>query len=124
MANVSLSKIIFTNISYDLDIEDSEQFSLEVKNEISLKLPKDTSDNSFLLVFETSVVEPEHNYLKIIIKANAFFDSDEKLSSYDNVVKSECFPVVFKTIAQKIDQILEILDYPRLNIKANTSDKN
>lgn len=122
MVKATLSKLIFTKISYDLDIEEKKEFGLEVKNKITLGIPKSGDDNSFLLVIETSVVEPEHNYINILIKSNAFFNCGEKPSSYDDVV-NDCFPTVFKQIAEKIDQILDVLNYPKLNISQASSNE-
>lgn len=116
MAVVTMKKIVFTNVSFDLDIEGTREFNLEVKNEISLKVPKDEIDKTFLLVFETTLTDPEHNYMNINVKANVIFDCDEKLSSYDDVVKNNCFVPAFKEIVNKIDQILETMNYPKLNI--------
>lgn len=124
MENVTLEKIVFTNISYNLNVESVTEFHLELKNEISLKTHKDETNNSFLLVFETSVFDPENDYINIKIKANAFFECSEKLSFYDDVVKDICFPIVFKEISEKIDKILEILDYPKLHMTYNDSNNN
>lgn len=107
-----------------MNLEEAEDFNLEIRTELNLRTPIDEQDKSFLLVIQTSVIEPEHNYVKISFKANAYFESKEKLLSYDDVVKNEGFPIAFEKISQKIDEILEILDYPKLNMFENMPTDN
>ncbi len=124
MANVNLEKLIVTNISYDLNTEDAKEFSLEVKNEMSLKVHTNEDSNRFLLEFVTSIVEPKNNYINISVRANAFFQANEKITAYDDIVKDQCFPIVFDELSKTIDQILEILGYPKLKLGATSTDEN
>lgn len=116
MANANLSKLIITNISYDINVKEANDLNLEVKNELTLKFPQDIETNGFLLVFDISITEPKNKRINISVKANAFFDCDKKLDSYDELVANECFPIVFNRLSEKIDAILETLEYPKLNI--------
>lgn len=116
MANVSLSNLVVTNISYNIDVKEDSDLQLEVKNELTLKFPQDIETNNFLLVFDISITEPKNKQINISVKANAFFNCDEKLDSYDDVVNNICFPIAFEQLSQKIDSILEVLNYPKLNI--------
>ncbi len=122
MADIKLVKIIFTHVSYDMNVENAKHFSLEVKNQIGLKVPKDENDTSFMMVVNMTAIEPENNIIKINIKANAIFSSDEKITSYDKIFDDICFPLVYKEISDKIDGILEVLEYPKLGI-ANKESK-
>lgn len=118
MENVKLINYVITNTSYDLDVEEGHEVSLEVKEEVSLKLPKDPSDTTFLLVSLTTVEDVEKKSVRIVVQANAFFDCDQKLASYDEVIQKHCFPMLFKKAAETIDKVLEALDYPKLNLKS------
>ena len=119
MAKVSLMKLVITNTSFNIDVKEENDLNLEVKNELTLKLPEDMETNSFLLVFDLSICEPKNKRINISVKANAFFKCDDKLDSYDEVITNECFPLVFELLSKKIDSILEVLDYPKLNISLN-----
>lgn len=118
MENVRLVNYVVTSTSYNLNVEEGQEVSLEVKEEISLKLPKDPSDTTFLLVSETIVEDVEEKSVNIVVKANAFFDCDQKLATYDEVVQKQCFPMLFKKAAEVIDQVLEVLNYPKLNLES------
>lgn len=116
MVEAILEKIVFTHISYDINVDEAQSFKLEIKNEFKLKVPKAVDDNSFLLMVETSIVEPEKKIIAIEIKADAYFECSEKPSSYEELIKTQCFSKIMDLLSKKVDGILEILGYPKLNI--------
>ena len=121
MANVTLENLVVTHISYNLNTEDAKEFHIEVKNEISLKVHSDEDSNRFLLEFKTSVVEPKNNYINIVVNANAFFKAEDKITAYDDIVTDQCFPLVFNKLSEIIDQILDVLGYPKLKLGVNSN---
>ena len=116
MQLIDLSNIVYTKISYEMSMEDAQSFSLEIKNELTLRLPKDADSKSFMLTINTSVVEPNKKAICIEIVANAFFEYKDQIDSFDEIIKNECFPKAFSRISDTIDQILAVLNYPKLNI--------
>lgn len=117
MENVSLLKIVVTNISYDFSIESTETINLEIRQNTRLNPPKNLEDKTIMLTSEMTICEPKNKSINILIRANAFFGFDCRPETYDEIVEKKCVPIVFEKLSEKVDEIMEVLGYPKFNLK-------
>ena len=94
---VALKNRVIESVSIHLNPDKIRKNGITLSNEgkIELRIPKEEDDLSILLVANMKIKsqEDENDFLASFV-ANFFFEIDEKLSSYDEIVTQECMPVI------------------------------
>ena len=94
---VALKNRVIESVSIHLNPDKIRKngITLSIEGKIELRIPKEEDDLSILLVANMKIKsqEDENDFLASFV-ANFFFEIDEKLSSYDEIVTQECMPVI------------------------------
>ena len=87
--------------------------TLSIEGKIELRIPKEEDDLSILLVANMKIKsqEDENDFLASFV-ANFFFEIDEKLSGYDEIVTQECMPVIQEETKKITNGFLSQMGFP------------
>ena len=112
---VALKNRVIESVSIHLNPDKIRKngITLSIEGKIELRIPKEEDDLSILLVANMKIKsqEDENDFLASFV-ANFFFEIDEKLSSYDEIVTQECMPVIQEETKNITNGFLSQMGFP------------
>ena len=112
---VALKNRVIESVSIHLNPDKIRKngITLSIEGKIELRIPKEEDDLSILLVANMKIKsqEDENDFLASFV-ANFFFEIDEKLSSYDEIVTQECMPVIQEETKKITNSFMSQMGFP------------
>lgn len=116
MNNAKILKITLNDINFKFNIDKKDSLQLKIQTESRILPPKNKYDKTALFIIEASITDTSDENIKIDIISNIIFEFDNIPEDYDEVAKDLCIPLAQNAVFEKVDDILEIMGYPKFNI--------
>lgn len=116
-AHAELKKVVVESIHIDVDSDhlQLESFALQTSGKVQLRIPKEKDDPTFLMVYilKTSAEEPTDAF-QAVIETNFFFELDQLVTDYDEIVREQCLPLIKSRQEKLMNQFLLDMGYDGL----------
>lgn len=114
--NAEIRSIKLDNILINFNVENSEEFKLEISTESRILPPKNKDDNTALYVMKAKISTPDSDQINITATAKIVFEFDEIPTNYDEAGQQLCLKKSQILIFDKIGKIMETMGYQRFEI--------
>lgn len=113
-AHAELKKVVVESIHIDVDpvYHQLESFTLQTGGKAELRISKEKDDPTFLMVYTLKTSAEEQPYaFQASIKTNFFFELDQMVTDYDEIVTEQCLPLIKSRQEELINQVLLDMGY-------------
>ncbi len=114
--NVKILKINFTDAKFKFDVTKKESLQLQIQTDSTLHLPKNNEDKTVLYTINIKMNTVDSDEIIINITADVIFELDEIPEDYNVISEETCSPMAINAVFAKMDDIIEIMGYPKFNI--------
>lgn len=108
LKNIVTQKVL---ISVDPDELERKEFSFLIDGKAELRIPKEETDASILLVSTMDMKADEnHDAFSATLVINFFFSTSEKVedkADYDEIVQKQCMPIIQTESEKLINRLLK-----------------
>lgn len=114
---VKILKINLTDAKLKFDIARKESLKLQVQTDSTLHLPKNNEDKTALYTIKIKMNTVDTDEIVIDIVSDVIFEFDEIPEDYDVISENVCSPMATNAVLAKMDDMIEIMGYPKFNIE-------
>lgn len=114
--NTKIIKTKFLKLHIDISENVPDDFILRITSKSTLNPSKNEEENKVCLTTEMKVFIPESEDLLIDLISEIIFEFDEKPIDFQQAIEDNCIPLSTKELFNKIDDILIVTGYPKLNL--------
>ena len=116
MINAKVINTKLTDVNFKFHVDNKENITLEIKTESTIMPPKDNNDNTAMYVIKGDIHTPNSDEISIQAVANIILEFDQIPKDYNELGNGICLTLAQKELFNKIDEIVEIMGYPKFNI--------
>ena len=117
-AHAELKRTVVESVHIDVDSDyfQSESFVLQTSGKAELRVPKEKDDPTFLLVYTLKTsAEEQPDAFQAVIETNFFFELDQLVKDYDEVIRDQCLPIIKSRQEELINKLLLDMGYSGLS---------
>lgn len=112
----NIIKTRVTKLEINIDMETASSFELKVECRARLNPPKDSNDDTALLIMNVKLQDANDEKIDIECEVYFVFKFDQIPEEYDTDVTEACAPMAQQKAYDIIDKALESIGYPRLDL--------
>lgn len=115
--NATIKKFNFTDINFSFGVNIESSIQLQIKMESKLLVPSNKDDLTVMFEIKTEISEPDSNKIAIVANSKIIFKFNEKPKDFEQASKEICLPIAQKEVLKKIDDIVDLMGYPKFDIE-------
>lgn len=120
---LEIKKIQIKNICVDIKEGLPKEFQLRTECRVKVKTPKSQDNKTMLLDMELDIMPVDVEDLSIKVESNVMFGFEQIPEDYVKFAEKECIPAAQKKLFQKVDEILAIMGYNKLELAERMDDR-